>query len=53
MIIRVPVANGGIVLIKNLSVDTAKETLNIFTCPSGCAAKALKEMQDKAPDWVD
>ncbi len=53
MIIWVPMVDGRSDLIKNLSVDTPKETLGVFTCPSGSITKALKEMQSKSTDWAN
>jgi len=51
--IAVPMPDGSMVPIKHLSVDTAKETLGVYTCPSGKAKAQIKAMQQKAQDWID
>ena len=51
--LHVPMPGGSRVPIKHLSVDTAKETLGVFSCPSGKAGTQIKFMQDKAQSWVD
>ena len=51
--IAVPMPDGSMVPIEHCSVDTAKETLGIWTCPSGAANELLKAMQGKAQSWVD
>ena len=51
--IWVPNPGGDVVLIDHLSVNESKETLGVFTCPSGDCSRVIKAMQDKAQDWVD
>ena len=46
--IAVPMPDGSSVPIEHLSVDTARETLGVFTCPSGQAKAQIKSMDDKA-----
>ena len=38
--------------IEHTSTQTAKETLGVFSCPSGAATLALQALRDKASDWV-
>ncbi len=45
--------NGPYAPIKHLSVDTAKETLGVFSCPSGKAKGQIMAMQTKAQEWID
>ena len=45
--------DGSMVPIKHLSVDEARETLGVFTCPSGKAKEQIKAMQTKAQKWLD
>jgi hypothetical protein len=51
--IGVPMPDDTMVEIEHLSVDTAKETLGVWTCPSGSAKTALSELQSKAQEWID
>ena len=51
--IAVPMPDGSMTPIEHLSVDTAKETLGVYTCPSGKAKAQIKAMQQKAQDWID
>ena len=51
--ISVPMPNGSYAPIEHLSVDTAKETLGVFSCPSGKAKGQIKAMQTKAQEWID
>ena len=51
--IAVPMPDGACVPIEHLSVDTARETLGVFTCPSGQAKAQIKSMNDKAQGWLD
>ena len=51
--ISVPMPNGSHAPIEHLSVDTAKETLGVFSCPSGKAKGQIKAMQTKAQEWID
>ena len=44
---------GGECAISNLSVDTACETLGVYTAPDGNAAKAIEAMKEKAGTWVE
>ena len=39
--------------IEHASVDTPKETLGVWTCPTGNASGALVGMKKKAQEWVD
>ena len=52
MVIRVPTPTGEDQEIDNLLADRAKETLGVFTAPSGCSAKAVEVMKGKASDWT-
>ena len=45
--IAVPMPDGSSVPIEHLSVDTAKETLGVFSCPSGKADAHIKSMQKR------
>lgn len=49
----VPMGDGTIAYIEHASVDTAKETLGVYTCPSGKCDVQLKNMQGKAQEWLD
>ena len=49
----VPMPDGNMVSIEHCSVETVKETLGNWTCPSGAAEETLKAMQEKAQAWVD
>ena len=51
MIIRVPMPTGEVCAIDNLPASEAKETLGVFTAPSGCSDKAVDIMEDKAGEW--
>ena len=51
--ISVPISNGSYAPIAHLSVDTAKETLGVLSCPSGKAIGQIKAMQTKAQEWID
>ena len=51
--VAVPMPDGSSVTIDNLSVDTAKETLGVWTCPSGKADESIKVIQKKAQEWID
>ena len=48
-----PMPNGTSVPIEHLSVDTARETLGVFTCPSGQSKAQIKSMNEKAQGWLD
>ena len=48
----VPMPDGSQVLIEHLFVDTAKETVGVFSCPSGKAEVHIKVMQ-KIQGWID
>ena len=41
------------VLIDHLPVDGSKETLGVCTCPLGDYAMTIKDMHDKAQDWLN
>jgi hypothetical protein len=49
----VPMPDGTSAEIDHLPVDTAKETLGVFTCPTGEAAGPLLAMKEKCQKWVD
>lgn len=49
----VPMPDGSFVTIDHLPADTARETLGVWSCPTGCAKGALAAMQQKAQDWTD
>ena len=51
--IKIPLPDGKEVAIKHLLVDTSKETLGVFTCPSGKAKGQITLMNDKAQEWID
>ena len=51
--IAVPMPEGGPVQIKHLSVDEARETLGVYTCPSGHVKAPIKSMQMKAQEWLN
>ena len=51
--VGVPLPDGSFVQIEHASVDTAKETLGVWSCPSGDATTALEEMKSKAQEWLD
>jgi hypothetical protein len=48
--ISVPMPNGTMAPIENLSVTKGKETIGAYTCPSGCALAQLKAMQEKTQE---
>ena len=39
--------------IEHAAVDTAKETLGVWTNPLGDSNAAIETMQKKADDWID
>ena len=45
--------DGSLVDIDHLSVDIAKETLGVFTCPSGDASDQFLSMLQKGQKWID
>ena len=49
----VSMPDGTMAPIEHLSVAQGKETLGVFTCPSGCARAHLKSMQEKTQEWID
>ena len=51
--IWVPIWGGEVVLIDHLLVDESKETLEVYTCPSGDCVGAIKAIQDKAQYCLD
>ena len=51
--IGVPMPDGTYAQIEHASVDTPKETLGVWTCPTGNASGALVGMKKKAQEWVD
>ena len=50
--ISVPVPDVSQVHIKHDAVDTAKETLGVWTSPVGDPKAALETMQNKADKWI-
>ena len=44
---------GSFAPIAHLLVDTLKETLGVWTCPSGKTNTTLTVLQDKAQEWID
>ena len=48
-----PMPDGSLGEIKHLSVDTAKETLRVFVCPSGDARAQFLSMLQKGQRWID
>ena len=51
--IVVPMPNKKESRIAHLSVDTAKETLGVHTCPSGKGEAQIEAMQEKTQEWLD
>ncbi len=51
--VSVSIPDGLLIPIELLLVDTGREALGVFTCPSGDALSQIKSMQDKAQDWID
>ena len=51
--IKIPLPDGEEVAIEHLSVDTPKETLGVFTCPSGNAKGKIASENNKAQEWID
>ena len=49
----VPMPDGSVATIDHLSVDTAMETLGVWSAPNGSADGALVAMKTKAQGWVD
>ena len=49
----VPMPDGTMCQIEHLSVDTAKETLGVFTCPSGNFGTHLLSMKKQGQEWID
>ena len=47
------IADGTMAYIEQASVDTAKETLGVYTCPSGKNEVQIATMQKKAQEWLD
>ena len=45
--------DGSLVKIDHLSVDIAKETLGVFTCPSGDALAQFLSILQKGQKWID
>ena len=45
--------DGSLVEIDHLLVDIAKETLGVFTCPSGDASAQFLSMLQKGQKWID
>ena len=48
----VPLPGDGRASIDHMSMQTAKETLGVLSCPSGAATPALQSLRAKASDWV-
>ena len=53
MQLGVPMPNGDLVKIDHLSVNTAKETLGVWTSPDGQSSQLLTAIQTKAQSWID
>ena len=53
MQLGVPMLNGDLVKIDHLSVNTAKETLGVWTSPDGQSSQPLTAIQTKAQSWID
>ena len=51
--VTVPMPNGTMVPIDHYGVDEGKETLGVYTCPSGKAKPQLDSMREKGQEWVD
>ncbi len=51
--ITVPLPGGGSAAIANHPVSHAKTMLGAFTSPDGDSASAIRQMQEKAQQWVD
>ena len=49
----VPIPDGAMCQIEHLSIDTAKETLGVFTCPSECFGVHLSGTKQKGQEWID
>jgi hypothetical protein len=49
----VPMPDGSLAPIDHLPVDTPKETLGVWTCPTGDPAGSLTAMREKAQNWLD
>ena len=48
-----PMPDGAMCQIEHLSVDTARKTLGVFTCPSGNFGVQLLNMKKKGQEWID
>ena len=53
MALGVPLPDGSIAEIELLSVDSAKKTLGVVTCPSGESKGSISQMQAKGKEWVE
>ena len=49
----VPLQDGSSIPIDNLPVTECRETLGMFSSPSGNNKGSIKKMQDKAQEWID
>ena len=49
----VPLHDGSSIPIDNLPVTECRETLGMFSSPSGNNKGSIKKMQDKAQEWID
>ena len=49
----VPLPDGSEAEIEHLAVDVAKETLGVWTCPSGDASAQFRSMKEKGQKWID
>ena len=49
----VTIPDGLLIQIEHLPVDTGKETLGVFTCPSGKSAPQIESLQKKTQEWID
>ena len=50
--ISVPMSDISQVHIEHAAVDTAKETLGVWTSPLGDSKASLETMQNKADEWI-
>ena len=49
----VPLLDGSYVQIESVSMNTLKETLGVWSCPSGDSTKACESMPEKGQEWID
>ena len=51
--LSVPMPDGVYVPIEAVTVDEAKETLGVWSCPSGDSSKACEIMESKGQEWIN